>query len=118
MRMLRSCRMSVNVTKLPSGLTVVTDTMPYLETAALGVWTGVGGRDETGHLIPVAFTLKTGIYWHDHEHRIGLRYPAIIQTGDGLVHLTYTWKRQRVRHCVIDPAKLESRPIVDGAWPG
>lgn len=38
--------MSVNVTKLPSGLTVVTDTMDHLETAALGVWTGVGGRDE------------------------------------------------------------------------
>src|SRR5450432_2438414 len=38
--------MSVEVTKLPSGLTVVTDTMPHLETAALGVWTGVGGRDE------------------------------------------------------------------------
>ncbi|ABD90318.1 M16 family metallopeptidase [Rhodopseudomonas palustris] len=38
--------MSVEVTKLPSGLTVVTDTMPHLQTAALGVWTGVGGRDE------------------------------------------------------------------------
>ena len=38
--------MSVNLTKLPSGLTVVTDTMPHLETAALGVWAGVGGRDE------------------------------------------------------------------------
>ena len=24
-------------------------------------------------------------------------YPAIIQTNDGLVHITYTWKRQRVR---------------------
>lgn len=38
--------MSVNVTKLPSGLTVITDTMPQLQTAALGVWAGVGGRDE------------------------------------------------------------------------
>ncbi len=38
--------MSVDVTKLKSGLTVITDTMPHLETAALGVWTGVGGRDE------------------------------------------------------------------------
>ncbi len=38
--------MSVEVTKLPSGLTVITDTMPHLETAALGVWAGVGGRDE------------------------------------------------------------------------
>jgi predicted Zn-dependent peptidase len=38
--------MSVNVTKLPSGLTVVTDSMPHLETAAVGVWAGAGGRDE------------------------------------------------------------------------
>jgi predicted Zn-dependent peptidase len=38
--------MSVELTKLPSGLTVVTDTMPHVETAALGVWAGVGGRDE------------------------------------------------------------------------
>lgn len=38
--------MSVEISKLPSGLTVVTDTMPHLETASLGVWTGVGGRDE------------------------------------------------------------------------
>jgi predicted Zn-dependent peptidase len=38
--------MSVDVTKLPSGLTVITDSMPHLETAALGVWTRVGGRDE------------------------------------------------------------------------
>ncbi len=41
--------MSVEVSKLPSGLTVVTDAMPHLETAALGVWTGVGGRDEKPH---------------------------------------------------------------------
>ena len=38
--------MSVEISKLPSGLTVITDNMPHLETAALGVWTGVGGRDE------------------------------------------------------------------------
>ena len=33
-------------------------------------------------------------------------YPAIIQTRDGLAHITYTWKRQRVKHVVVDPATL------------
>lgn len=44
-------------------------------------------------------------------------YPAVIQTSDGLAHITYTWKRQRVKHAVVDPARLELRPILNGAWP-
>jgi len=38
--------MSVEVTRLPSGLAVVTDRMPHLESASLGVWVGAGSRDE------------------------------------------------------------------------
>lgn len=33
-------------------------------------------------------------------------YPAVIQSADGLVHVTYTWRRQRIRHVVIDPSRL------------
>jgi len=38
--------MSVALTVLKSGISVVTDTMPHLETASLGVWVASGSRDE------------------------------------------------------------------------
>ena len=38
-----------------------------------------GARDQTGHTIPAAFTLNTGIYYHDHERTTALKYPALIQ---------------------------------------
>ena len=44
-------------------------------------------------------------------------YPAIIQSADGLVHVTYTWHRKKIRHAVVDPAKLDGRDMVNGDWP-
>ena len=33
-------------------------------------------------------------------------YPAVIQAADGSVHVTYTWKRQRIRHVEIPLSEI------------
>lgn len=38
--------MSVEVTRLDNGLTIVTHAMPHLETVAIGIWVKAGARDE------------------------------------------------------------------------
>ncbi len=36
---------------------------------------------------------------------------------DGRQLITYTWKRQRIKHAVVNPRKLKLQTISDGAWP-
>lgn len=44
-------------------------------------------------------------------------YPSVIQASDGNVHIVYTWKRDKVKHVVVNPDQLTTKPILDGQWP-
>ncbi len=50
--------MTVEVTRLPSGLTVATDSMPGVATASLGAWVGAGTRHETAEINGIAHLLE------------------------------------------------------------
>ena len=51
-----------------------------------------------------------GIDWrmvHTLESEPGeYSYPAVIQSADGKLHITYTWKRERIKHVVLDVGEL------------
>ena len=50
--------MSVTISKLENGLTVITDKMPHLESAAMGVWVKSGSRDEAPQEHGIAHLLE------------------------------------------------------------
>jgi predicted neuraminidase len=59
-----------------------------------------------------------GLTWRsagvlEQEHGAEFSYPAIIQSEDGMVHVTYTWKRDRIKHVVVDPSQLVPGDVVD-----
>lgn len=45
-------------------------------------------------------------------------YPSMIQSKDGMVHIVYTWRREKLKYVKIDPTKLKALPIKNGIWPG
>jgi alpha-L-rhamnosidase len=66
----------------------------------------------TGGRSPLNVAISSdGVQWRpalvlENESGREFSYPAVIQSGDGLLHITYTWRRERIKHVVVDPGKL------------
>jgi predicted neuraminidase len=65
----------------------------------------------TGERVPLSIAVsEDGRQWRDIlilENQSGeYSYPAVIQSQDGLVHITYTWKRRRIKHVILDLSLL------------
>ncbi len=70
-------------------------------------------RPGAGPRYPVNIALsEDGTSWRQvltlesHPLDEGYAYPAVIQTRDGRVHISYTWDRKRIRYIVLDPTAL------------
>lgn len=79
------------------------------------------GTPRSREMINVAVS-DDGIQWQpalilDLEDKAEFSYPAVIQSHDGLVHITYTWKRRTVTHVVLKPSELQLKTFANGAWP-
>lgn len=93
-----------------------TDAVTPADGRQLIVYNPTGHNPRTpgsGDRFPLAVALSDdGVHWRRAatlESRPvpdGYAYPAVIQTRDGLVHVTYTHNRTRIRHVVLDPRRL------------
>lgn len=67
-----------------------------------------GGRNGARSPLNVAIS-SDGLVWKDvavlesDDAQHGYSYPAVIQSRDGMVHISYTWRRERIKYAVFDP---------------
>ena len=78
----------------------------YNHTTRIGIGAPAKGRE----MLNIAIS-KDGKDWKTvltlEKQKGEYSYPAMIQTTDGRVHITYTYQRQTVKHVVLDAGKLE-----------
>lgn len=81
------------------------------------------GEEEKGLRTPLNVAIsKDGKTWYaalilEDSPISQYSYPSVIQASDGLVHIVYTWRRERIKHVAVDLAKLELKEIKNGKWP-
>lgn len=82
------------------------------------------GEDIKGARTPLNISVsEDGVNWNaslvlENSDISQYSYPSIMQGSDGMVHVVYTWRRERIKYVKIDPTELTGIPIVNGQWPG
>src|SRR5271154_5633394 len=91
--------MNIEITRLSNGLTVVTDPMPQLESAALGVWVNCGSRHETARVMGVSHMLEH-MAFKGTERRSARDIAVEIEAVGGYLN-AYTSREQTAFHARV-----------------
>lgn len=90
-----------------------TDAVTLRNGTQLLIYNHVGktGNQWGGKRSPLNLAIsKDGVNWKNvltlESENGEFSYPAIIQGKDGLVYISYTWNRQKIKFVIVDPAKL------------
>jgi hypothetical protein len=72
------------------------------------------GRDN----LRLAISADNGVTWKRAATVVAeagqeFSYPTVLQTSDGLIHVTYTWKRKGIREATFNVAWLEAQMRIE-----
>ncbi|HEX2592751.1 MAG TPA: pitrilysin family protein [Rhizomicrobium sp.] len=91
--------MNIEISKLSNGLTVISDPMPQLESAFVGVWVNTGGRNETRPVMGVSHMLEH-MAFKGTERRNARQIGEEIENVGGYLN-AYTAREQTAFHARI-----------------
>ena len=91
--------MTTEISTLPNGLRVVSENMPHLETASVGVWVDVGARYESAEINGVSHLLEH-MAFKGTERRSALDIAEEIEAVGGHVN-AYTSREQTAYYCKV-----------------
>ena len=100
--------MNERIVQLPSGLTIAVEPMVSTRTAAIGVWVGVGSRDETGEQAGISHFLEH-LLFKGTETRSALEISKTVDRVGGDIN-AFTSKECTAYYCRV-PARFASAGI-------
>jgi predicted Zn-dependent peptidase len=91
--------MTVKLTHLPNGMRIVTDSLPHVETATLGMWVHVGSRHEPATINGIAHVLEH-MAFKGTQRRSALKIAEEIEAVGGYLN-AYTSRETTAYHARI-----------------
>ena len=126
---------NVEITTLPNGLRVVSETVPHVQSASVGIWVGVGSRDEIEPIRGISHFIEHMLF-KGTKRRDARQIADEIESRGGQLNAFTTKEttcyetrvlaedvplamdilKDMFRHSLFDPAHADAEPPVQDRW--